>query len=352
MSSLQLLSSPKHTHDSYSRPVSTSSHDQQFLDEKSDILSNDFLAMAEASTSLLNHLTNSGDASILNFSDNGELNEDSNFFKLQKNLAKCFNNNNTSNNNIDLSQENRAAYQLSQNIQKFQSLGQNIQSQQHVFSGRHAMWGYFDVSRQHTGYYYCKAEAECNSAYTWPPSTTVAGRHMRDRHPEVYVRIMEEEAVRKMTSDSQVSQQQRTAANVAFYNSRKRPASSNSNISQTISLNLSSLSNCSTHQNLLRNGTSNNKFLSLSDASATFDSRPVKSVKLEDIISCISTNHENSEASNLSILETVSKSKNFSPPLVNKRKSSAQLSFLNNVRSNLLKGFLCTKLNVYFCIKF
>src|SRR4051794_39765980 len=49
---------------------------------------------------------------------------------------------------------------------------------QYTFGGRHSMWQYFDVSRQHTGAYYCRASAECQCAYSWPPSTTVAGRHL------------------------------------------------------------------------------------------------------------------------------------------------------------------------------
>lgn len=330
MRSLQLLHSPKHMPDNYSQPASSSLDNHQFLDEKSDLLNDDLIAMAEASTSLFNQLTNGNDISMLNFNENEELNRDVNFLKIQKNFAKCFDNNNC---NFDFLKDNQNTFQLTQNNQKFQSLGQNIQSQQHAFSGRHAMWGYFDVSRQHTGYYYCKADSDCNSAYTWPPSTTVAGRHMRDRHPDVYVKIMEEEAVRKMSTDSQIiQQQQRTSSNVLICNNRKRPASSNSNCSQTITPNLSLLSNNSM-QNTPKNSAHNNKLFNLSDSSVIFDSRSVKSVKLEDIISCISTNHENFNSSNLS----ESKQNNFSPLIANKRKASAV--FLNNIRSNLLKGF-------------
>jgi hypothetical protein len=38
---------------------------------------------------------------------------------------------------------------------------------------------------------------ECNASYSWPPSTTVAGRHLRDKHPEIYAQVLNEEADRR-----------------------------------------------------------------------------------------------------------------------------------------------------------
>jgi hypothetical protein len=38
---------------------------------------------------------------------------------------------------------------------------------------------------------------ECSAAYTWPPSTTVAGRHLRDKHPDIYAQVLNEEADRR-----------------------------------------------------------------------------------------------------------------------------------------------------------
>uniref|UniRef100_A0A915E5W1 Uncharacterized protein n=1 Tax=Ditylenchus dipsaci TaxID=166011 RepID=A0A915E5W1_9BILA len=65
------------------------------------------------------------------------------------------------------------------------------------FNGRHAIWQYFEVGQQHTGAYYCRATPTCTSSYSWPPSTTVAGRHLRDRHLDVWNKVVEEEAMRK-----------------------------------------------------------------------------------------------------------------------------------------------------------
>ncbi|KAI1714577.1 unconventional myosin-XVIIIa [Ditylenchus destructor] len=81
----------------------------------------------------------------------------------------------------------------------------NIQGgalQHSPFNGRHAIWQFFDCSKPESGAYYCQASPGCNSSYSWPPSTTVAGRHLRDRHPEIYNQVMEEEASRKSVFDS------------------------------------------------------------------------------------------------------------------------------------------------------
>ena len=55
------------------------------------------------------------------------------------------------------------------------------------FHGRHSIWRYFQVLREES-VYHCSVE-NCFAAYAWPPSTTVAGRHLRDKHPHMYRRV-------------------------------------------------------------------------------------------------------------------------------------------------------------------
>lgn len=63
------------------------------------------------------------------------------------------------------------------------------------FHGRHSIWRHFNVQRE-LNLYRCEV-ASCAATYTWPPSTTVAGRHLRDKHPEVYNQVLNEEADRR-----------------------------------------------------------------------------------------------------------------------------------------------------------
>ncbi|CAD5218894.1 unnamed protein product [Bursaphelenchus okinawaensis] len=63
------------------------------------------------------------------------------------------------------------------------------------FHGRHSIWRHFKVQRE-LNVYKCEVGL-CTATYTWPPSTTVAGRHLRDKHPEVYNQVLNEETERR-----------------------------------------------------------------------------------------------------------------------------------------------------------
>ncbi|KAI6187241.1 hypothetical protein M3Y98_00221600 [Aphelenchoides besseyi] len=56
------------------------------------------------------------------------------------------------------------------------------------FHGRHTIWRHFEVQRDKS-VYRCQVPG-CTATYTWPPSTTVAGRHLRDKHANVYAQFL------------------------------------------------------------------------------------------------------------------------------------------------------------------
>ncbi|KAI6214173.1 hypothetical protein M3Y94_00237000 [Aphelenchoides besseyi] len=63
------------------------------------------------------------------------------------------------------------------------------------FHGRHSIWRHFEVQREKS-VYRCQVPG-CTATYTWPPSTTVAGRHLRDKHANVYAQVQNDEADRR-----------------------------------------------------------------------------------------------------------------------------------------------------------
>ncbi|KAI6187236.1 hypothetical protein M3Y98_00220800 [Aphelenchoides besseyi] len=63
------------------------------------------------------------------------------------------------------------------------------------FHGRHSIWRHFEVQRDKS-VYRCQVPG-CTATYTWPPSTTVAGRHLRDKHSNVYAQVLNDEADRR-----------------------------------------------------------------------------------------------------------------------------------------------------------
>ncbi|KAI6187201.1 hypothetical protein M3Y98_00216600 [Aphelenchoides besseyi] len=63
------------------------------------------------------------------------------------------------------------------------------------FHGRHSIWRHFEVQRDKS-VYRCQVPG-CTATYTWPPSTTVAGRHLRDKHANVYAQVLNDEADRR-----------------------------------------------------------------------------------------------------------------------------------------------------------
>jgi hypothetical protein len=80
-------------------------------------------------------------------------------------------------------------------LQTSNSFDSNNGTNNSKFHGRHSIWRHFRVARD-DNVYRCLVE-ECTAAYTWPPSTTVAGRHLRDKHPDIYSQVLNEEADRR-----------------------------------------------------------------------------------------------------------------------------------------------------------
>lgn len=275
---------------------------------------NDLFSTAEASTSFLNRLAaidaSSSDEQQPRVSSALSLDDRDEFMRFHKHLIGTLNNqHNSSSGRVDnmTAGVERMPSGAGSNAQQQQrnnncEVGGRNSERQHVFTGRHTMWSYFDVSRQHTGFYYCQCTRDCTSSYTWPPSTTVAGRHLRDRHPEIFLRIMEVEAARKLSTEAQQCQQQTRTSGSGGRASRKRPATSTSPSSATtvnsdalLMQSVASLFPSLSNDESFYNGSSNksstssdiNNFPTTATTSApeaTFTARAVKEMKIEEIL--------------------------------------------------------------------
>lgn len=175
-----------------------------------------------------------------------------------------------------------------------------------LFSGRHAIWAYFDVTQTIPGTYFCRASSECQSAYSWPPSTTVAGRHLRDRHPEVYYKAMGEETNRKR-SDTFLNQQKNSGSGSSslsrkrahqqqsIYNQQVNNSFENS-FSATLAASFASITD--TDQDLLNQKPRENKIIKLEDFEFPTDTSSKDIYQLEKTSSTIRSSMWESSSSN------------------------------------------------------
>ncbi|KAI6200459.1 hypothetical protein M3Y96_00736300 [Aphelenchoides besseyi] len=90
---------------------------------------------------------------------------------------------------------NSTSVQQTANVQIPMEANSPLTNETARFHGRHSIWRHFEVQRDKS-VYRCQVPG-CTATYTWPPSTTVAGRHLRDKHANVYAQVLNDEADRR-----------------------------------------------------------------------------------------------------------------------------------------------------------